>query len=90
MCVCIGCGGKGCGLKDRLTECFCILVVAGDTFSEEEESLSVKCAGRRVTHLQLRERGEEGDRSPGGSPTTFHPLGSPPGLHVCVPKWTSS
>lgn len=49
MCVCIGCGGKGCGLKDRLTECFCILVVAGDTFSEEEESLSVKCAGRRVT-----------------------------------------
>jgi len=49
MCVCIGCGGKGRGLKDRLTECFCILVVAGDTFSEEEESLSVKCAGRRVT-----------------------------------------
>ena len=44
-----GCGVEGHGLKDRLTECFCILVEAGDTFSEEEESLSVKCVGRRVT-----------------------------------------
>lgn len=44
-----GCGIKGHGLKDWLTECFCILVEADDTFSEEEESLSVKCAGRRVT-----------------------------------------
>ena len=63
MCVCIGCGGKGHGLKDRLTVCFHILVVAGDTFSQEEESLSVKCAGRRVTQgsgalTGARRRGE--------------------------------
>lgn len=45
-CVCVGCGGKGHGLKDRLTVCFHILVVAGDTFlSGREESLSVSVRG---------------------------------------------